>query len=791
MPDASECGGMTELRVHGVGGVPPAADAADQPAELSSGTRAAGFRRIPDHRASAADQAANRDADRQVEVYAAEGLSFSSWSRILCLALLPFLLANMAGWMCSARTRQSRWRFRLHRLAYGLGALALTVNATLVTVMIFADVLGYQTARIGPYDRWWSAPQRWPWIGFHPARQVLFGMLVPVLLVLVVLWATSMSFWYESVRPPYRAGPGRKEAKARLVTAAALPAGLADDEFWDGEPSGRLLTRVHAGVALGFLAIVIGVTSSALADAGTVHDVALGWIAIGGGAAAVALGAGYICLDALSTPGAAEPTDSSRAGSALVRMLRGWMKYVPVLALAALITSALFAWYQPAEWELPQTSASQLAGLPGMTAVIGWTALAIAVPVTAALVSMLLGWSRTAGPVLSGGPWVMLFLAFSLLNTVLLGAEIVAAHGTSAVTSDAAHAVEGAKIYLPYVLAAGVPLAVWAAMMAGVVFAVGEWLLRTPELPEDIRQAYREQAEIFSNQVPDPIRYWYDYGIGLPGPPDGTDPPLVSRWEQAVARIHLRGRRLLDAGWLLWAIIIGQLIMVWFSWQLHILPPVVIAVTGVGIASLVLPIKMRAFLSLWRVPAQRNIAIMWDAASFWPRSYHPFSPPCYAERAVPDLQWRMRMLHDIRRSLVLVAHGQGAMLATAALVQPGCRPADDRPALVTLGSTVSKLYSWAFPAYVTPDLLATLKPDGPSRVASWHNVYYPADPFAGPAAGQLASAGRPPVDHRLLDPAESWWSHVQDPPMPQGHAGYWKDPRVWELVNKVAAAART
>ena len=25
-----------------------------------------------------------------------------------------------------------------------------------------------------------------------------------------------------------------------------------------------------------------------------------------------------------------------------------------------------------------------------------------------------------------------------------------------------------------------------------------------------------------------------------------------------------------------------------------------------------------------------------------------------------------------------------------------------------------------------------------------------------------------------------------DPPMPQGHSGYWKDPRVWELVNKAA-----
>ena len=84
-----------------------------------------------------------------MEVYSWGGLTSRSKIRVLWLALLPFLFANLAGWMCPASTRNSAWRFRLHRLAAGLCALALTVNAALIAVMISADVNAYQTSRAG------------------------------------------------------------------------------------------------------------------------------------------------------------------------------------------------------------------------------------------------------------------------------------------------------------------------------------------------------------------------------------------------------------------------------------------------------------------------------------------------------------------------------------------------------------------------------------------------------------------------------------------------------------------
>ena len=42
---------------------------------------------------------------------------------------------------------------------------------------------------------------------------------------------------------------------------------------------------------------------------------------------------------------------------------------------------------------------------------------------------------------------------------------------------------------------------------------------------------------------------------------------------------------------------------------------------------------------------------------------------------MPELQRRMWWLHDNGGRVMLASHSQGAVLAAAALVQPGCRPA--------------------------------------------------------------------------------------------------------------------
>ena len=181
-------------------------------------------------------------------------------------------------------------------------------------------------------------------------------------------------------------------------------------------------------------------------------------------------------------------------------------------------------------------------------------------------------------------------------------------------------------------------------------------------------------------------------------------------------------------------------------WQLHVQPPVIIRNLGVFLAGLVLPAMMAFLYSAWSDPTKRRtIGVLWDVGTFWPRSYHPLSPPCYTERAVPELQRRMWWLHDNGGRVMLVAHSQGAVLATAALVQPGCHPDGDHPALITFGSPVCKLYSWGFPAYFDHDLLEPLEPGEDGTAERLAQLLLPDRPhrrIGGARPGRGATATR-------------------------------------------------
>ena len=325
-----DSGGVTELRVHGVGGSPPDAILGDLAPEQVSGDAIAGFYRSSDHRASDGDRDARRDVDRHVEVFSWGGLTSRSKIRVLWLALLPFLFANLAGWMCPPRTRTSAWRFRLHRLAAGLCALALTVNAALIAVLISADVNAYQTSRAGiASHQWWLAPLGRHFVAGHPARQVTLGVLVVVLFVLALVLVAGRSWRYEAVRPPYRVDSG-PPGQARKAAADTLAGGLADAEFWDGEGTVRLITWLHLAVVGGFLAIVLGVTVRALGG-GSPQASALGWFGIALGAATIVLAVCYLALDALDTPAMAPPGGTPLLGT-FAEKLRGLVVYLLVPA---------------------------------------------------------------------------------------------------------------------------------------------------------------------------------------------------------------------------------------------------------------------------------------------------------------------------------------------------------------------------------------------------------------------------------------------------------------------------
>ena len=139
---------------------------------------------------------------------------------------------------------------------------------------------------------------------------------------------------------------------------------------------------------------------------------------------------------------------------------------------------------------------------------------------------MLLGLPGSRGTLI-GGPWVTLMLAFSMLNTLMLGAEIWVAHLVGPVTSDAADALARpqGKIYLPYVITSGIPLVVWAAVLAVLMFG----LIRGRPVAADSSAArrngpeYRDLAAAFRDPLAEPRNRWYWSGLS-PFPPPGDSP---------------------------------------------------------------------------------------------------------------------------------------------------------------------------------------------------------------------------------------------------------------------------
>jgi hypothetical protein len=182
--------------------------------------------------------------------------------------------------------------------------------------------------------------------------------------------------------------------------------------------------------------------------------------------------------------------------------------------------------------------------------------------------------------------------------------------------------------------------------------------------------------------------------------------------------------------------------------------------------------------------ARRTIGILWDVGTFWPRAAHPFAPPCYAERAVPDLTWRMATwTRATGGRLVISGHSQGSVLAAAAAWQlkPAVRK---RVALLTYGSPLERLYGRWFPAHFGPAALTSLH----REVDCWRNLYRRTDPIGGPM--RLPGDCGPQVDREpLKDPLA--YGRTEQHPLPApilGHGDYQADPafaqeREWLLAR--------
>ncbi|MCD9875029.1 lipase family protein [Streptomyces guryensis] len=739
-----------ELLVHGVGGTTPQEMLNDpRTVRITGDDTAAVFRRAEDV------DAESRPEDyrgRPVpEAYVWCNLTSGNSARALWLLLLPFMVVNLAHWM-RPTAHGHRRTIRLFGLLVRLAGLTLTVLLVAAACEVALDLAAWQCAGTR------ACAERHSWLGFlspamshngwwsRPGRRLAVAALVPVALT-ALLWYLSHRTWsaYESQQPIDRR-PEPDEDTGR--TALGRPG------FWYGR---RLVARLRAAhTAAGLLTVAAAVVSSAARfDRRPGGPAALDTV---GGLLEVALVAtAAVVVWVVCRRGRTENRLDRELDEHLVRRL-------PLTALVLLLLSAVYA-----GWERPGWHSAGL--LPGGGTTFGTLALLQGLLVIAlAVVAHLLYRSHPDPRAVlhgQGGP------AVAMLACALGG---VMSGGVSQRVSDWLDGT-GTSIDGPPVLLTWQASVIPVLLLVLLVFCAGlgrrAWLLR--------------RAELGTVEL--------DY----PGEPKDAARTRRIATTRALATLTDRGplvvavtsvsTLLLGAGALLGAKITeeapGQAAQHAFAFVHGA------AQTAQALGSWLIGLGSILFVTWGRraykdASARRTIGVLWDVGTFWPRAAHPFAPPCYAERAVPDLTWRMATWTSATGGrLVISGHSQGSVLAAAAAWQlkPSVR---SRVALLTYGSPIERLYGRWFPAHFGPAALRSLHHD----VDCWRNLYRLTDPIGGPV--RLPGDCGPEVDRAPLKDPLAYGRTAQHPlPAPiLGHGDYQADPAFAEERERLLARLR-
>ncbi|MFZ3592766.1 hypothetical protein [Streptomyces sp. BH104] len=741
-----------ELLVHGVGGTTPQEMLDDpKPVRVSGDDTAAVFRRGED--ADAEERPEDYRGKPVPEAYVWCNLTSGNGSRALWLLLLPFMVVNLSHWM---RPNARRWTrtVRLYGLLVRLLSLTLTVLLVGAACEVALDLTAWQCAGTG------ACAARHSWLGFlaegwwsQPGRRLALASLVPSALA-GLLWYLSHRTWsaYETQRPlPHMPEP----------TDGEIDNALGRPGFWYGRRLVARLRAAHTAAALLTVAAAVGTSAARFdrASGGPALLAVLGWVVVG----ALILGT-LAVIGVVVHRGRSESRVDDTLDRTVVRVL-------PYAALALLaVTMVYAAWSRPG-WR----SVGRLPGdmsFGGIALVQG--ALVLALACVAHAIYRTARDPRTALRGLGGPATAMLACA---LGGVMTGgvAQRVAdwLDGTSGL-------IKGPPVLLSWQASVIPPLLIVLAVLAGAL------ALRTARIKK------RETAQVAA-----------DYDLDAK-PGDTAEPPDVHRTARIAgtrARAALTDKAPLMIGVVSSvALLLGALAVVG-AWTTGKVPATAFrgsyaivegaAQTAQALGSWLIGLGFILFVTWGRraykdASARRTIGILWDVGTFWPRAAHPFAPPCYAERAVPDLTWRMATWTQATGGrLILSGHSQGSVLAAAAAWQlhPSVRK---RVGLLTYGSPLERLYGRWFPAQFGPEALASLH----RQVDCWRNLHRETDPIGGPI--NLSGECGPQVDHpALLDPLA--YGRTAEHPLPApilGHSDYQADPVFAEERARLLARLR-
>ncbi|MET7966399.1 hypothetical protein [Micromonospora sp. NPDC005305] len=733
MSDAAARGGpaaagdVVELRVHGASRA-----SAGQVLDLAQIEQVAGDRSGGFYRPARRKPGAGGAGRVTLEAYRWGDLPAGTVARTLSLVfLLPFMLVNVAIWM---RPPGRGSEVTVRSLCRLLG-LTLTALYVLACAGVALDLIAWKCTA-SPHcltGRSWLS-----WLGGRPV-----GLRLAVL-ALVPAAAVGL-LWRASTRP------GRVFEAFRAPEADVSAHQLGTVGRWDAEPLVGRLRSIHVAAAFATLDVtLLAARAASGASAGTV-------------ALAVVTGAVLVtCAVLLCTPPLIDRAATDRRLDRITSTLRTIALVLTVVVTAHVLTA-------PAPWRAG-------GGLPGYDAILTW----LFVTQTALLATLgavlLCRRDRGSGgtPLLGLGALAMAAAAISL--AVAYSAELVYrvadfldrdAPTGAAITAGPSRAYTWAifgffrAVLITLVVAGLVTLFSRPGRLRAAAAAVArDHPDPPPEAGPRLRQVRKAVARARFTEILIPLAVVYACLAGI-----GTATTTLGRVELWPGDVIERYAGV-PADLVTFAIAFG-------SWV---------------IAAIILGLVLGAIFAYRTVEFRRHVGILWDLGTFWPRAAHPFAPPCYAERAVPELARRITFLVESGNAVLLTGHSHGSVLAAATVLQlpPGI---SRRVALLTYGSPLRRLYARLFPAYVDDEALHEIG----ARVGwRWVNLWRATDPVGGWIfSGGPPAAPAAAVDRRLRDPAAVVAPPGDSVPPPiQGHRPAESEQPFTEAARELVARLR-
>lgn len=672
LPDADE---IVELRVHGVGGASPE-ELLDVPlTRRVAGDPAAGFFR-PWH---------DRSRSTALEGYSWGGLTSASRLRALWVLLTPFALVNLAGWMIrhggEAADTGPRRRTGLESSAAALVrlfGLLVTVGVVGYVVAGTMDLVAYQCGARSTCvsGRWWLSAFDNRVVDDRLGAVVSVGAVMAVLVVGGIAWVARRS--QQAIHP------GTEGVGFEGRDDPAFELNLAHRSLWMSPHVAHRLGLTHLAAGTATVGIVLSHVSEMLELADTSLLTAFGW--------AVLAGAGLITLRLDGVPAAVHAALAVGAGAHLIVAVivaagdgSGRMADPGPLPGSRVVSDLL----------LPLVPATALAA--GAVMVVLWsrqrtTPLRVAVVAPALLLA-------GSGLVDAFGSGLLIRLAD------LLGSPVV----------DSEYPLDGSTAQSPIVYAdvvGDVAVVTVLTLMVVAIAGLVAWL----------RAGDGPGCEVLAE------RFAQRGGLDCADP---RDRPWARRVGRAEALASLTDQAAAVVAWVVATVVVVMAAAVWSGgdgsglrlgpWADRLAGPASVVVGLLPVVAVFAVARLYRSRSVRRV-----VGILWDVGTFWPRWFHPWCPPAYGERAVPQLGDRLAVLTE-RGSVVVSAHSQGAALAFATL-----RLADDRAlahtSLLTHGNPLDRLYARYFPEYMSTPSFSRLA----QRVVGWVNLWRVTDYVGGP-----------------------------------------------------------